>query len=190
MLLRLITLVLPVLLLLSACGDDSVVGGDGDGQAPVARLSENPPPGHEEVGREFVDVLHGRPQDELWAGSVGLYVAGKLSSTLAPADVADPARWVGCPGDVPEYNGRECPVSLLRQVQVLHEDGGALVFEDQVPEVVGCDLVRAPPGVDGSDTVTIRPDVDHRSCFSDFAITLYLDDRGRLGTVAVTISGP
>ena len=188
MLLRLITAVLPVLLLLSACDDDS--DGAARDQAPVAHDSATPPPGHEEAGRAFVDVLHGRPQDELWAGSVGLYVAGKLSSTLAPADVADPARWVGCPGDVPEYNGRECPVSLLRQVQALHEDGGALVFEDQVPEVVGCDLVRAPPGVDGSDSVTIRPDVDHRSCFRDFAITLYLDDRGRLGTVAVTISGP
>jgi hypothetical protein len=189
-LLRLITLAVPVLLLLSACGSDEAPAADDPETALPAPDSETRPPGTEEVARAFVDVLDGHAHDELWSGPVALYVAGTLSSTLTPADAADPTRWAGCPGDVATYNERECPVSLPRTIQALRSEGGTLVFEDQVPAIMGCDRVRPPPGVDGLDSVTVRPGVAHRSCFSDFAMTLYVDDRGQVGTVSVTISGP
>jgi hypothetical protein len=50
-------------------------------------------------------------------------------------------------------------------------------------------VVTPPQGVDLA-SISIRPDMSHRDCFSDYVVTLYLGASDRVSAVDFALSGP
>lgn len=126
-----------------------------------------------------------------WADVVTFGIEGQPVARLDAARADRRAAWQGCPsGATTTYEGRDCPVSPLRAIRLLVREGGALVFETEAPDVVGCNRYEAPASGQGRTTAWIRPDVENRDCFSDFAIAVALDSTGRIAAVDLAMSGP
>ena len=123
-----------------------------------------------------------------WADTVTYSLAGEQVARFDAASADRPRTWVGCPPGMGEYEGRDCPVSPLRTIAyaVRHDEG--IVPETSVPTTVGCN--RYPSEIGDASTVWIRPDRDHRDCFSDFAVAVSLDESARISSVDLTLSGP
>ncbi|MCD4525930.1 hypothetical protein [Nocardioides sp. cx-173] len=138
----------------------------------------------------FVAFAQGEESQVRWAGVVRYYVHGALVAEFVPSFADDPDTWDGCHAGDTTYEGRDCPVSPLSTIGQDEAPGAGPVVEEAAPQTVGCtaDLPRAD--VDATPLAWIRPDPDLRDCFSDYAVTLYLDDDERVSAVDLVLSGP
>lgn len=121
-----------------------------------------------------------------WADSVTYSIGGTQVGTFTPgASVSDELS--ACLPGKPDVEGHTCPVSPLKAVS---EDAKDAVFEQSLPEHVGCNTF-SPAKVSASSTPTvIRPPEDRRDCASDYAVTLYQDESGKVTWVDFALSGP
>ncbi|MEJ7832539.1 MAG: hypothetical protein WKF79_06460 [Nocardioides sp.] len=130
----------------------------------------------------------GRPEVP-WADVVTYSITGERVARFASGAADRRGTWEGCPARTTTYEGRDCPVSPLGTIAMLAREGGQVVYESAPPRIVGCNRYRAPLD-DATTTIWIRPDEQHRDCFSDFALTLSLDRSGRVAAVDLALSGP
>ena len=149
-----------------------------------------PPESLDAVADGFVGLKGDSEGAPRWTDPVTVYVGGEVAKKLAAAEADERSSWSTCPPSATEYAMRKCPVSPFRTMDLLAQDGGTVVYEDKVPTRLGCDLVAALPEWETLGTITIRPDLAHQNCFSDFAITLYVDDRNRINAVNFTLGSP
>ena len=177
------------LLLLAGCAEDAADGPRS--QSSPGASEPGPASPLAGVAERFVGLGTTSKTGPRWARQVSVYVGGEKARTLVAAEAADQRSWRLCPPSAAEYAMRKCPVSPFRAMDLLAEDAGMPVYEDRVPTNVGCDTVAVlPDGVRSSSSITIRPDRHHRDCFSDFAITLYVDAEQRVSAVSFTLSSP
>ena len=123
-----------------------------------------------------------------WATVVRCRIGGEQVARLDPDTADRPEAWEGCLRKTTTYEGRECPVSPLRTIAGLDRTGGEVVYDSRPPEFVGCN--RYPASMRTTRSIWVRPDEGHRDCFSDFAVTLSLNESGRLVAVDLALSGP
>ncbi|HTW16384.1 MAG TPA: hypothetical protein VMF51_14710 [Nocardioides sp.] len=132
----------------------------------------------------------GEPDAVPWAGTVRLSIQGEPVVVL-DGDRAIPRRsWRGCPADRTTIEGVTCPLSPLQTIRWHEDEGFGLALESKPPDVVGCNRYVTPPTGGGVDTAWIRPDPAHRSCLTDVAIAVTVDDTGDLTAVDLFLSGP
>lgn len=134
----------------------------------------------------FVRLATGDTDEVPWADEVTWSIAGTEVGRFIPADDVA-ARLRGCPSGDTEFEGRQCPVSVL---DIVRDAAGGSVVEKTVPEVVGCNHLRRPPVPAGLTPAVLRPAASSRNCFTDFAVTLWSDAGGRVSWVDLTLSGP
>ena len=130
----------------------------------------------------------GRPHVP-WAPLVVVRMGGLQVARFDGTAADRPKSWQRCPGASPTYEGRDCPVSPLSTMARASRRGRAVVYETEPPRILGCN--RYPRTVAGAaTTIWIRPDTDHRDCFSDFAVAVSLDRAGAVASVDFALSGP
>jgi len=183
--------VLAIGLAMTGCGSDSSTSSSRDASQPTsspAWSATTVPPGGLQVLRDaYADVTGA--EDIAWAPEVAVSYSGEPGITLRAVQADDPKSWVGCPANASEYAGRPCPLSPLETIEMAVSDGVRMVHEKEVPKYVGCDQPE-PPDAPGDQVISVRPDKQHRDCFSDFAVTMYLDASGAVDTVDFVLSSP
>lgn len=92
----------------------------------------------------------------------------------------------GCLPGTKKVEGRDCPVSPLRAVA----ESPTPSVEEHPPRRVGCNNFVTPEVSSELSTTVIRPPEDQCDCFSDFAVTLYLNDANAVEWVDFALSGP
>jgi hypothetical protein len=80
-------------------------------------------------------------------------------------------------------------VSPLKTVAEMLKES-AVVVEPGTPTVLGCTYVTVPPEGIGQTAATIRPIKSYRNCFTDFAVTFFTDDDGKVNTIQFALDGP
>jgi hypothetical protein len=137
----------------------------------------------------FVMFASGKSSTVPWARAVDFYIGGSSVARLDPTSAADLGAWNGCPksGD---YAGRECPVSALGPIADLVGAGRDPVYEDKVPETVGCSRGSEPLGISSATVMSIRPTPRERDCFSDFAVSLFFNEDNEIVGVNLQLSAP
>lgn len=175
------------------CSNKQDDAGDktASGDPPSAAVAASEPGARaSEAAAAFIALAGGDSAAEVpWAERVAYYVGGSEIGLL-PSGPGLPAALSACPEGVKEYEGRACPVSPLRTVEDLVQNGDRPVIEPGTPEVVGCTKVAELSGIDGLTDVSIRPPTDARDCFSDFSVTLYSNAAGFVERIDFTLSGP
>jgi hypothetical protein len=131
------------------------------------------------TGREDVD----------WASTVALSYSGSPAGRIRADEIDDRRAWDACPQGAQRYAARRCPVSALEIMELAAQEGARVVHQQQVPAQVGCDQ-PSEPAIPHVSVVSLRPDRRHRDCFSDFAVTLYLDGSDKVTAVDVVLSSP
>lgn len=123
-----------------------------------------------------------------WGTAVTYSIGSERIGRLEAAKADQRASWYGCPVGTAEYEGRKCPVSPMDTLAAANEADG-VVFENNGPETVGCNVYRTPSWASDGETVWIRP-VGARDCFSDFVVAVLLDSSGRIISLDFALSGP
>ncbi|TKI60943.1 hypothetical protein [Nocardioides jishulii] len=146
----------------------------------------SPTPGPEEVASgAFIAFASGEPDDVPWADRVTYSISGVKIRTFTPgAGVAEALE--GCLPGTKQVEGRDCPVSPLITVA----ESGTPSVEGHPPRRVGCNTFVTPEVSSALSTTVIRPPDDDRDCFSDFAVTLYLNDADDVEWIDLALSGP
>lgn len=132
----------------------------------------------------------GEPDVVPWAATVHLSIQGEPATVLDGDRASRRRSWRACPADRTPIEGVTCPLSPLRTIRGLSDEGIEIVHESSPPDTVGCNHYVTPPTGGGVDTAWIRPDPDHRSCFTDVAIAVTVDDTGDVTAVDLFLSGP
>lgn len=164
-----------------------------NGQPSISRGSMTPAAGLDDVLTQglldaFEAVVPGA-RTLSWAPVVHYLLGGRLVRTLDVDEVRDPSAWTGCPKQTVVYAGRDCPISMLAMVEYAATTGD-LVVEVGTPATVGCDTVITPARAARLVAASLRPDREHRDCFSDFAITLYVNADRQVEVVNFVASSP
>lgn len=144
-----------------------------------------------DVANAFVALAEGKKSTSLeWGDKVNYYIGADQVGDEMTSD-SFPAGLKSCPPGTGEYEQRKCPVSPLDSVSGLVRAGLKPSIEPGVPDVAGCSTIERPDSTRQMTAVTIRPpDIpEQRNCFSDFAITLFLDGSRKVGAVQFTLSG-
>lgn len=179
--------VVPLVLLLSACGGLPGEAGDAVDADPTPAAAGDP----SVAAEAFVAFAEsGRAADDVpWAPTVRFSISGEQVAALDSSLAGRRESWLRCPGGATTYEGRRCPISPLTAVWSLTEHGRDVVLEDEKPGTVGCNRY-AGPGVEAAATAWIRPEEKRRDCFGDFAIAVVVDDAGRIVALDYALSGP
>jgi hypothetical protein len=168
-------------------------GNDQTAVSPSAGATEDrdPPTSDDpdQTAGAFVAFASGEKSAVPWADEVTYYVGGQKAAVLDADGAARPDSWEGC-AEGGTYAGRDCPVSALGPVADLVDAGDEPSLESVSPKTVGCSRGAAPDGIESAAVVSIRPPTRMRDCFSDFAVSLYLDDDGRVSAVNLQLSSP
>ena len=127
--------------------------------------------------------------DIVWASKISVSYSGEPGIWLSAAQADDPKSWEGCPANKTEYAARPCPLSPLETIEMAVSEGVKMVHEEEVPKYVGCDRPE-PPEAPDDQVISVRPDKRHRNCFSDFAVTMYLDASDTVDAVDFVLSSP
>lgn len=176
---------------LTACGADPSTPSATEPDAPPP----SSPPSQPSPAEAFTSYAAGpgaaAGRAEVPWGDVVVYrIDGEQVARLDP-DAADrPRSWDGCPAGASSYEGRECPVSPLRTIALVQQEGDPLVHDSERPETVGCNRYPTPGQTATATTTWIRPPLDRRDCFSDFAVAVSLDASGDVTAIDLTLSGP
>lgn len=178
------TAVLLLVLCLSSCGR-AMTQDDARTPAPTPTAAV---PGTE-AAESFLDLSRDPRAAVRWAPRVGYSLGGTPVGTL-DLGTGLAASLRACPDVQTTYEGRACPVSPLTTLVTWVRGGGEVEIEPGGPEVVGCSTTRQPDAVAEYAAVSLRPPAASRNCFTDFAVTLYLDGDGRVAWVDFTLSGP
>lgn len=173
---------------LAAHGLVALVVGASMGTAGCGSDPASPEPAVADPAELVVAYAKGGAPDVPWADTVTYTVGGEEVARFDAASADLRETWDGCPGDLAEYEGRDCPVSPLMTIASAVRHGEGVVHEASAPTTVGCNRYRLDVG--RTSTVWIRPDAEHRDCFSDFAVALSFDDATRVSSVDLTLSGP
>lgn len=192
------TLVAPAMSLsLAACGSDGAA--ELVPPATTTQTSFSPssaPPESAESSPEspaaaeaFTTYAEGGRPAVPWAGTVIYRISGDQVARFDSAFADRRETWNGCPSQTVTYEGRDCPVSPLRTIARFGRDGGEVVYETETPSTVGCNPYQAA-GAEATTTIWIRPQEQHRDCFTDFAVAVTLDGLGRVVAVDFMLSGP
>lgn len=179
-----------LVLTLAGCGDDPAPGSDAvtDGSAPAtATQTPTSASGLDLFADAYRDATGGNQVS--WAPRVDFFYSGIPGESVDADDLQSASGWDGCPLGEDQYAARDCPVSPLRTLELIADAGAQLVSESTAPTTVGCDR-PSQPDITAIEVISIRPDMDHRSCFEDFAITLYLDDSDSIVAVDLVLSSP
>lgn len=139
--------------------------------------------------RAFTAYADGGRSAVRWARVVDYRVAGDLVARFDPGFAKRRETWDGCPEGATTYEGRDCPVSPLRTLARVGRGGGEVIYETSPPRIVGCNRYRLPRS-EAPVTIWIRPDEQHRDCFSDFAVAVSLNGSSRVVAVDLYLSGP
>lgn len=169
---------LPALVMPVALSANVGCGSDADSSEPAAADPED----------LLFAYAKGDAAEVPWAERVTYTVGGEEVARFDAASADRPRTWAGCPAGVGEYEGRTCPVSPLTTIAYAVRHGEGVVYETSAPTTVGCNRYRVASG--GAATIWIRPDHEHRDCFSDFAVAVSLDESDRIDSVDLTLSGP
>ena len=141
------------------------------------------------AAESFTTYAEGGRADVPWADAVTYSIGGTKVARFDP-DFADRHEtWDGCPSGTMTYEGRDCPVSPLRTIALLHREGGEVVYETEAPTIVGCNRYHSAPA-EHATTIWLRPTEQRRDCFSDFAVAVSLGRSGRVVAVDLALSGP
>lgn len=174
-----------VVLTAAGCGDGTSVAGDSP--SPVASDSPSPTQPPEQAAAEaFVTLSSDGPDQVPWADQVTYSIGGVQVGTFAPGATV-PNDVKRCPLGKNEVEGHTCPVSPLDTVA---DVAPMASIEMATPDRVGCNLFVAPKVPARLTSASIRPPADSRNCFSDFAVTLYVDDAGHVQWLDFALSGP
>lgn len=163
------------------------VAGCADAPIPLSRDTATPvqSAAHESAAA-FVALANGEPDLVPWARRVTYSIGGARVGSFAPGPTVavDLER---CPTGPSVVEGHTCPVSPLVAVSSVAPEQ---VIEDDDLVTVGCNRFNAPDVPANLTSVSIRPPATVRDCFSDFAVTLYLDGAGRVAWIDFALSGP
>lgn len=169
---------------LTACGSGSVTT---QAQPPVPSSALGP--AGASVPDAFIALATGSKDAVIpWGKSVAYYIGTSKVADLSPAELPGALR--ACPAGEAEYEGRTCPVSPLDTVASSAKKTTGVVVDARTPDIVGCSKVAVPPGTTGLSVASVRPPVDSRDCFSDFAVNLFTDAAGSVTTIQFVLSGP
>ena len=181
----------PLLCVVAVAAVGALVGACSSGPPDATTPATGPSRASPAVAPEAVVLLvayaAGDTPDVAWSEGVTLSVAGERVGRFGPTEADRRRTWRGCPPDQPTYEGRDCPVSVLRTIADSVRQDEGVTYETEPPRVVGCTDYRRPPA---GDTVWIRPDAEHRDCFTDFAVAVTLDASGSIEAVDLALSGP
>jgi len=173
-------------LALSACTAETGPAGPEPTPSPSVRLSSSTSP-TTLPANGFVAYAEGGGYEFVpWADRVTYYVHGERYASMTAFEAERRGNWLGCLPDATSYEGRGCPVSPLRTIRL----ADAPVVEDEAPSVIGCNKARPPADVVYDYALWVRPAAADRDCFSDFAVTVYVDADGRISAVDLALSGP
>jgi len=175
-----------------AVGAALIGSGSRDEPAPADQRTDPPTRQPQQVAEAFVAFAADGSTTVPWSDRVSYLIEGDEVASLGSADASTRQAWSGCPAGQSEYAGRACPVSPVTALAGLLAEGGEAVAEPGTPRTVGCSspVLAGPAELNAASAVTIRPPLDRRDCFSDFAVTLYLADDDRVSALALTLSGP
>ena len=186
------------LLALSGCGGESVPSTEPP-PSPSASGTPAPAPTQTPVPatvlrtvEEFLEFANGtRSGAEVpWGEQVAYSIAGEPLLTLDPRTAPRRRAWDACPTGSATYEGRDCPVNVLRTLAFPAQEGSTVVIEDQAPgRVLGCSYYTAP-SAEAATTVWLRPSADRRDCFTDMAVAVSVSADGRIVAVDLALSGP
>lgn len=175
---RMATALAAMALVTTGCGQDA------RDTAPTSRPSPTLEP-EEAASGAFIAFAAGERDQVPWADRVTYSIAGIKAGTFTPgAGVVEALE--GCLPGEKQVEGRDCPVSPLRAVA----ETATPVVEERPPTHVGCNVFVTPQASLALLTTVIRPPKDERDCFSDYAVTLYLNDAHTVEWVDFALSGP
>lgn len=176
-------LLLAPLLLVVACGPtEDCCAPDPVDPTPSASSSDT-------AAEAFVAYAEGGEPAVPWAGLVRFSIRVEQVAEFDAGFADRRATWAGCPPGETTYEQRPCPVSPLGTIRGLRSEGVTTVLESTAPDIIGCNRYTAPT-TDAVSTTWIRPDVAHRTCFTDYAIAVGVDASGDVTDVDLAISGP
>lgn len=187
------------LIAVTGCGGDdagteraddpaSEPAGTPSDRASATPMGDTDPTATPEAGEPDLLALAYPSGDLAWAETVTYLIGGETVGELEADSLPDAFR--DCPEGATEHEGRECPVSPIDTLALLREEGAEPVRESGVPRDVGCNRNEPPADQEDWDAVTLRPPTDRRSCFEDFAVTLFADPSGQVQMVQFVLSGP
>lgn len=169
-------------LAMSGCGSDGPVSA----AKPTSTSTTQAQTWGSSAANAFVEYAEGGTDKVPWGGSVTYSIGGVQVGTFTPGPSVSGELSACLPGKS-EVEGHTCPVSPLKTVS---EDAGHVVFEPSLPGRVGCNTF-SPPNVPNAWTPTvIRPPEARRDCFSDFAVTLFVNESGNVVGIDFALSGP
>lgn len=157
--------------------------GSGSGITPTIPEATD----HLHVAGAFVEFAKGRSSNVPWAEEVIYFISGEEVARLSADQAIDASAWDGCPA-AGFYAARDCPVSPITPVAWL--DDGDHVYEADVPEHFPCSLLDPPAELDHAGVIVIRPPQNQRDCLRDFAVSLYVDDRGDVVGLDLVLAEP
>lgn len=164
-----------------------VVTGCGQDALATDLTPIQPPPlsPEEKASGAFIAFASGEPDDVPWADRVTYSIGGVKIRTFTPgAGVSEALE--GCLSGTKQVEGRDCPVSPLRTVA----ESATPSVEERPPSRLGCNTFVTPEVSSALSMTVIRPPQDDRDCFSDFAVTLYLNDADAVEWLDFALSGP
>lgn len=178
-------------LLIGACGGSTDAS---EGRTPSATPKSSSPSKSVSTStiaaEAFVVLAADNKSVEIpWAEEVEYFIGSGSAGSPIPVN-ALPERLKSCPAGADEYEGRVCPVSPLATVAEVGKSGAKVVIENGAPETVGCSKVVPPAVSTGLRAISIRPPTDSRDCFSDFAVTLFENESGKIQVVQFSLSSP
>jgi hypothetical protein len=178
-----------VLILASACGSDAEPASTPSEPATSSpaspSASEHEPPAPQDIGTAFKAFARGGdvpPMDH----EVALYLGNALTGVVTPGLAADRMAWATCT-EVGDYAGRACPISPVRVLKKHPRVGFSNHWKSHCLQTYG----PIPPDLRTLDRIAIVPlrgTVD--SCIDDFAVLLFVNDRGQLVAVSTLLGEP
>ena len=169
---------------LIGCGTSTVhVGVGAASPTPVSAADVS-------AAKAVLALAHGSETAQVrWAEHVTYSLSGHEVGTVRPGpSLARSLR--ACPFGATEYEGRTCPVSPLATLAAAVRAGWVIAIERGRPETVGCSTSSAPSGATGLTAVSLRPPKEKRDCFSDFAVTIYVNEQHQVAWIDFVLSGP
>ena len=184
--------VIAALLAFGSCGTESAPPGRTSAPARAAPVAEPGEAHQRDTGLDYLTAAYSEVTGRttvVWAPTVDLLYSGTSAGSIDEGDIGDPQAWASCPAGATDFAERPCPVSPLRAIELAATDGARIVQEEAEPVQVGCDQL-ADPRIPHASVISVRPDRRHRDCFSDFAVTLYLDESDTVTGVNFVLSAP
>jgi len=148
---------------------------------PSSQLGEETSP-----AQAFVTFAKTGTDEVPWSDAVTYSIGGVEVGTFHPGPTFADSLSACLPGKT-EVEGHTCPVSPLKTLAEVADDAA---LESALPDHGGCNKFAAPQTPLGTTPTVIRPPEDRRDCFTDFAITLFVNDSDQVAWIDFALSGP